>query len=314
MSLILSNFDIFFYHHYTPLQFPNTTTTSSKMARRWVLTGQEGFETSLEYQQDVKIPSPHELGSHDVLVRMHAASLNYRELVIAGPMVWHQWTNHATVIPGCDGAGIVEGVGSSVHDFHVGDRVLTHVSAKFVESHGDDALPGIANAAACLGQGSDVGAIVIATTSSEEKAARLKTLGATHVINYLANPKGWGEEARGLTPGGRGVDFVIDVGGNETLPNSLVAVRVDGIVLVVGQVGESSVNAVPMFAALLHTCIVRGILAASRNQFRELVRFIDEYEIVPAVDDVVFKLAEVKSVYRRLKEKKHFAKVLIEID
>lgn len=57
------------------------------MARQWVLTGQEGFETSLEYQQDVKIPSIHELGPHDVLVRMHAASLNYRELVIAGPMV-----------------------------------------------------------------------------------------------------------------------------------------------------------------------------------------------------------------------------------
>ncbi|KAJ5926832.1 hypothetical protein N7516_008605 [Penicillium verrucosum] len=69
-----------------------------------------------------------------------------------------------------------------------------------------------------------------------------------------------------------------------------------------------------MFAALLHTCIVRGILAASRNQFRELVRFIDEHEIVPAVDDVVFKLAEAKSAYRRLKEKKHLAKVLIEID
>lgn len=58
---------------------------------------------------------------------------------------------------------------------------------------------------------------------------------------------------------------------------------VDGIVLVVGQVGESGVDAVPMFAALLHTCIVRGILAASRNQFRELVRFIDEHEILPAM-------------------------------
>jgi NADPH:quinone reductase-like Zn-dependent oxidoreductase len=51
------------------------------------LTGQEGFEASLEYQTDVHIPSSQELGPHQVLVRMHAASLNYRELVIAGPMV-----------------------------------------------------------------------------------------------------------------------------------------------------------------------------------------------------------------------------------
>ncbi|KAJ5827157.1 Polyketide synthase enoylreductase [Penicillium robsamsonii] len=104
------------------------------------------------------------------------------------------------------------------------------------------------------------------------------------------------------------------VGGNETLPKSLAAVRVNGIVLAIGQVGESTVDDVFMFAALLHTCIVRGILAGSRNQFRELVRFIDDHKIVPAVDDVVFELTEAKSAYRRLAEKKHFAKVLIKID
>lgn len=57
------------------------------MARQWILTGQEGFETSLEYQQGLAIPSPQDLGPTDVLVKLHAASLNYRELVIAGPMV-----------------------------------------------------------------------------------------------------------------------------------------------------------------------------------------------------------------------------------
>lgn len=57
------------------------------MARQWILTGQEGFEKSLEYQEGLEVPSAHELGSHDVLVTMHAASLNYRELIIAGPMV-----------------------------------------------------------------------------------------------------------------------------------------------------------------------------------------------------------------------------------
>ncbi|KAJ5436504.1 hypothetical protein N7445_007389 [Penicillium cf. griseofulvum] len=355
------------------------------MARQWVLTSQEGFETSLEYQQHVKIPSTHELGPHEVLVRMHAASLNYRELVIAGPKGINGPIT-PPIIPGCDGAGIVEGVGSSVHDFHPGDRVLTHVAPKLVESHGDDALAGVADTLTCLGQGTDgtlrshgtfseaglvhapksldwlpaatltctwttawnalfglkgreagpgswvliqgtggvsiaalqlavaVGATVIATTSSEEKSARLKMLGATHVVNYKANPMTWGEDARRLSPGERGVDFVIDVGGNETLPKSLAAVRVDGIVLVIGQVGESTVDIVPMFAALLHTCIVRGILASSRNQFVELVRFVDDHKIVPAVDDVVFELAEAKSAYRRLKEKKHFAKVLIKID
>lgn len=57
------------------------------MARQWVLNSQEGFEISLEYQENVTIPLADELGPNEVLVKMHAASLNYREIVIAGPGV-----------------------------------------------------------------------------------------------------------------------------------------------------------------------------------------------------------------------------------
>lgn len=57
------------------------------MARQWILNSQDGFETSLEYQENVPVPLADQLGPTDVLVKMHAASLNYRELVIAGPIV-----------------------------------------------------------------------------------------------------------------------------------------------------------------------------------------------------------------------------------
>lgn len=57
------------------------------MARQWILNSQHGFETSLEYQENVPVPLADQLGPTDVLVKMHAASLNYRELVIAGPIV-----------------------------------------------------------------------------------------------------------------------------------------------------------------------------------------------------------------------------------
>ena len=60
-----------------------------------------------------------------------------------------------------------------------------------------------------------MGAKVIATSSSDEKLARAKKLGADHVINYKTNPE-WGKEARKLT-GGRGVDVVVEVGGENTL-------------------------------------------------------------------------------------------------
>ncbi|KAL6231231.1 hypothetical protein BDW75DRAFT_49155 [Aspergillus navahoensis] len=355
------------------------------MARQWVLTGQEGFETSLEYQQGIKIPSVHDLKPNEVLVKMYAASLNYRELVIAGPGGINGPIT-PPIIPGCDGAGLVEAVGASVRDFRPGDRVVTYVAPKLVETHGDDAHAGIADAIACLGQGGDgtlrswavfpetgqvhaprtldwlsaatlpctwltawnalfglkdkqaspsswvlvqgtggvsiaalqlavaAGATVVATTSTVEKANRLKALGAAHVVNYRDNPENWGKQARDLTPHGRGFDFVVDIAGNETFPHSLAAIRVDGVVLVVGHVGDSTAEPVPMLAALMHSCIIRGILGGTRNQLRELVRFIDERKIVPAVDDVIFELAEAKDAYRRLKEKKHFAKVVIRVD
>lgn len=57
------------------------------MARQWLLTGQEGFEASLEYDDAAPAPTAAGLGPTDVLVRLHAASLNYREIALADPGV-----------------------------------------------------------------------------------------------------------------------------------------------------------------------------------------------------------------------------------
>ncbi|KFA74026.1 hypothetical protein S40288_05151 [Stachybotrys chartarum IBT 40288] len=354
------------------------------MARKWVLARQEGFEASLEYRENVKVPDASELGPKDVLVKMMAASLNYRELQIASPTGVNGPIT-PKVIPGCDGVGIVQAIGSAVKDFQPGDRVATFCAPELAASSGDDAQASMVDVPAMLGQGTDgtlaslgvfaesglvlapssldwlpastlsctwvtawnslfglkgrevgpeswvlvqgtggvsiatlqlavaAGATVVATSSSPEKAARVRALGAAHTVDYRKNPDGWGKEARALTPNGRGFDFVIDIGGNETLPQSLAAVRVDGVVMVVGLVGEN-VAPVPLFAALFATCIVRGVLAGSRNHFNELVKFIDDKKVVPAYDDVTFELAEAKEAYRRLNEKKHFAKVVIRID
>lgn len=140
----------------------------------------------------------------------------------------------------------------------------------------------------------------------------MRGLGAAFTVDYRKNPA-WGIEARGFTPSGRGFDLVVDIGGDQTMPQSLEAVRVDGTVATVGQVGGVG-EAVPLSAAFMRTCTVRGVLAGSRAQLQELVRFVDEKDIKPAVDDVVFELAEAKEAYRRLKEQRHFAKVVLRID
>ncbi|MDN8693969.1 NAD(P)-dependent alcohol dehydrogenase, partial [Staphylococcus aureus] len=77
----------------------------------------------------------------------------------------------------------------------------------------------------------------------------------------------WGVAARSLVPGG--FAHVIDVGGASTLPHSLVAVRRDGVISVVGRLDGSGAEP-GLSAALVHTAIVRGIWVGSRAQFDEV--------------------------------------------
>lgn len=156
-----------------------------------------------------------------------------------------------------------------------------------------------------------VGATVVATTSSDAKAARLKELGASHVVNYRDN-EDWGKVARDLTPGGRGFDHIIDLVGDSTMQQSLAAIRTDGVISLIGKLGGGEAT-VPLMAIFDKTCIVRGILAGSRAQMRDVVKFIDRHDITPVVDDMVFELEDAKSAYLRLKEQKHFAKVVLRI-
>jgi D-arabinose 1-dehydrogenase-like Zn-dependent alcohol dehydrogenase len=91
-------------------------------------------------------------------------------------------------------------------------------------------------------------------------------------------------------------------------------VRLNGLLLPLGGLGDASAQPVPLMMALVHSCVVRGVLGGTRNQLREVVKFIYDKGIVPAVDDVVFELVEAKDAWRRMKDKKHFAKIAIRID
>ena len=57
-------------------------------------------------------------------------------------------------------------------------------------------------------------------------------MGAHHTINYRRTPS-WDEEVMKIT-GGKGVDFVLDVGGAGTIEHSLKSVRQSGLVSIVG--------------------------------------------------------------------------------
>lgn len=159
------------------------------------------------------------------------------------------------------------------------------------------------------------GATIIATTSSTAKADRLKSLGAHHVLNYREDPN-WGETAKDITPDGQGVQVVVDVGGLSTLTQSLKAVRVDGLIALAGMLGTTPENTpVPtLMDCLANTCTVRGFLLGTRDQFREMNRFVTEIGLEPVVDEQVFGFKDAKLACEYLQQQRHFSKVCLRVE
>jgi NADPH:quinone reductase-like Zn-dependent oxidoreductase len=153
------------------------------------------------------------------------------------------------------------------------------------------------------------GAEVIATSSSDEKLARAKALGAAHGVNYKATPD-WDKAAVELT-GGLGVDHVVEVGGAGTLPHSLRAIRVGGKITLIGVLaGAGEINPTLIFSRRAN---VQGISVGSTQMFEAMNRAIAAGRLKPVIDKV-FAFDEAPAAYRHLQSAQHFGKVVIRIE
>jgi len=343
------------------MRMPTTT-------REYRLPKTDGFHDLTLTEASVRPPKPTE-----VLVKVHAVSLQFRDLIIAkGQYALGQKDN---VVPGSDMAGEILAVGDAVTGWAVGDKVCANFSVdhifgdvteetklsglggpidgvlteyKILPAHSlvkipdgwsyieASTLPCAAVTAynALLGpnplKGGDTvlvlgtggvsifglqiavasGATVIATSSSDNKLALAKKLGATHVINYKTTPD-WEKEVLRIT-GGRGVDHVIEVGGAGTINKSLASTRYGGTVSVIGFVaGAGDMSTLPG-VILGRAALVRGILIGSRTQFEDLVRLINTAGLKPVVDKV-FAFEETRAAYEYLESQQHVGKVCVQV-
>jgi NADPH:quinone reductase-like Zn-dependent oxidoreductase len=150
------------------------------------------------------------------------------------------------------------------------------------------------------------GARVIATTSSDDKARRLRALGADEVVNHRTTPD-WHLAVRELT-GGRGVDQVVDIGGG-TLEQSIQSTALEGQVNFVGRL---SGRAAAIDVDTLYTSVatVRVVFAGSRAQFVEMNRAIAVNRLQPVIDRV-FPFDDVLGAFEYYETGQSFGKVVI---
>jgi NADPH:quinone reductase-like Zn-dependent oxidoreductase len=151
------------------------------------------------------------------------------------------------------------------------------------------------------------GARVIVTSSSDQKLARAKALGADDLINYRTTPD-WEAEVFRLT-GKAGADHVIEVGGSDTFAKSLRAVAVGGTVSVIGGVSGFD-SAAPLREILSKMSLIRGIFVGSRAMFEAMNRALARALTKPVIDRV-FPFGEAPAAYQHQMSGAHFGKVVI---
>jgi NADPH:quinone reductase-like Zn-dependent oxidoreductase len=313
-----------------------------------------------------------EPAAHEVRIRVHAVSLNYRDLMVVQGT--YRLASDKPVIPCSDGAGEIVAIGAGVTRFRVGDRVVASFFPNWVNG-----APTPSNTAVSLGAGVDgmlaeevvlhdeavvaipahlsyveaatipcagvtawnalfvegglragdsvlllgtggvsiwalqlakaAGLRSIITSSSDEKLERARALGASATINYQTTLE-WQDEVMQQT-GGRGVDLVLEVGGQGTLTRSISSTKMGGTVAIIGGVSGFGGELNP-FALIGGAKRLSGIFVGNRTMFEDLNRFLEVANIHPVVDRV-FPFHQVREAYAHLERAGHFGKIVIEV-
>ena len=152
------------------------------------------------------------------------------------------------------------------------------------------------------------GARVIVTSSSDEKLARARNLGAEAGINYRTHAD-WPTQVDHLT-GGRGADLVVDTAGS--LREAVSAVRVGGAIAFIGLLGRTQ-SEVDLIALMGKSATIHAIDVGSREMFERMNRFVEAHGQRPVIDRV-FGFGEAREAVRYLSTGSHFGKVCIRVD
>lgn len=150
----------------------------------------------------------------------------------------------------------------------------------------------------------------IITSSSDAKLQRARTLGADATINYKQIPE-WQAEVGRLTAG-RGVDLVVEVGGQGTLPRSIASARMGGRIAVIGGVSGFGASDIQPLQLIGGAKRIAGLFVGSREMFERLNRFVDNSGLRPVIDRV-FAFDETPQAFAYLQSAQHFGKVVISL-
>ena len=195
-------------------------------------------------------------------------------LPLAGLTAWRALMSRARVVPG--ETVLVIGIGGGVATFALN----------------------IAKAAGCR---------VVVTSSSDEKLAAAKALGADVGVNYAEAGDDWPAAVKEANGGG--VDVVIDSVGS-TWAGSIDACAPGGRVVVFGGTGGAKVE-LQVRPVTLGQVALLGSTMGSPAEFRQLLTAVDNQQWTPVIDSVR-PLAEAAAAHEREEQGLHFGKLVLD--
>jgi NADPH:quinone reductase-like Zn-dependent oxidoreductase len=318
--------------------------------------------------------NPKIINKNDVLIKIKAASLNYRDIImISGG--YGKMGGVPPFVPISDGAGIIEEIGKDVKKFKKGDKVilpffknwnsgnindLTALSALggiedgvmqelmvFSEDKVVKAPDGWTSVESCtlpcaavtawrtivteggvtkdstvlvqgLG-GVSIFAIqiaklfnakVIATTSSPQRMIIAKNIGADEVVNYNVHVEWW-KKVQELTSR-KGVDIIVEVGGGNTLEQSIKASKTGAVIGIIGVLSGGTAQ-LPIGRAIAKSSRLIGITCGNQEDLTDLCLKLDHSNSKPVIDSI-YGFDKLPEALSYMKQGKHLGKIVIDFE
>jgi NADPH:quinone reductase-like Zn-dependent oxidoreductase len=155
------------------------------------------------------------------------------------------------------------------------------------------------------------GARVAITSSSPDKLAKARALGADIVIDTRKTPD-WSSAVLEAT-GGAGADIIVETGGYPSLPQSLLAAAAGGRIALIGALSGAPGGELANFGMMIAKSLtLRGVAGGSRAQLTGLLRAVDAGGVAPPIDRT-FAFEDAPAAYAHLKSAQHLGKVMIRV-